>query len=111
MELTTLQPNEHGDWLNLRNDIFGTYIPLGDKDNQKSIGGKAYFNGLFSFGILTARDAWVWNFNKKQLAMNVKNTIEFYSDELLRFNKAKKSNPTIVAKDFIKYDPQKNKLG
>ena len=34
----TLQPNDHGDWLKQRNEIFDTYIPIFDKEE------KPYFN-------------------------------------------------------------------
>src|SRR5699024_10842938 len=30
-EWTTIQPNEHGDWLNQRDEMFSRYLPLGDK--------------------------------------------------------------------------------
>ena len=38
-----LQPNEHGDWLNLRDDAFGEFIPIGDKDDKNS---QAFFNQI-----------------------------------------------------------------
>ncbi len=31
MTWKTLQPNEHGDWLNQRNDLFGEFILIADK--------------------------------------------------------------------------------
>lgn len=31
-----LQPNEHGDWINHRNEMFKGFIPLGDKDDKKN---------------------------------------------------------------------------
>ena len=30
-----LNPNEHGDWISQRNEKFGTWIPLGDKEDKK----------------------------------------------------------------------------
>ena len=32
-----LNPNEHGDWISQRNEKFGTWIPLGDKEDKKNI--------------------------------------------------------------------------
>ncbi|GHU35968.1 hypothetical protein FACS1894172_18390 [Spirochaetia bacterium] len=31
-----LHPNEHGDWLNQRNDVFGSFIAIGDKDDKNN---------------------------------------------------------------------------
>jgi len=105
--LTLLQPNEHGDWLNMRNDAFGNFIPLGNKEKQQKGNDNTFFKPIFSSGIVTARDNWVWNFSFECLKSNVAGTIEFYTEELLRFNAAKKSNPKLVAKNFINYDPKR----
>jgi len=32
--METLQPNEQGDWLNQRNDVFDTFIPMGEREIQ-----------------------------------------------------------------------------
>ena len=34
LPFTRLKPNEHGDWISQRNDKFGTWISIGDKDNK-----------------------------------------------------------------------------
>ena len=34
MTWQTLSSDEHGDWLRQRNDVFDTFIPMGDKDNN-----------------------------------------------------------------------------
>src|SRR5690606_9354628 len=60
MTWKTLQPNEHGDWLKQRSDAFATLTPVGEKEKNKN---QTFFNPVFSYGIITARDTWVWNFN------------------------------------------------
>lgn len=107
LDLTTLFPNEQGDWLNPRNDGFGNFISLGNKEKETKGIENSFFKPIFSSGIVTARDNWVWNFGLDCLKSNVSNTIEFYTEELLRFNEAKKSNTKLVAKNFIKYDPKR----
>jgi predicted helicase len=104
MKLTTLQPNEHGDWLNERNNLFDTFIALGEKDKALSKE-LSFFKPVFSYGIITARDSWVWNYNKNLLADNVQRTIVFYNNERLRFFKAKTMNSSLVAKNFISINP------
>ena len=36
MHWTQIRPNAQGDWLNQRNDIFGSFIPLGDKKDKEN---------------------------------------------------------------------------
>lgn len=106
LPLITLQPNEHGDWISQRNNAFDNLIPLGEKgkNENKQL---AFFNPVFSFGIITARDSWVWNFNKSILADNVQGTIDFYNIERERFWETKKNNQSIIAKDFVSKNPKR----
>lgn len=106
LPLTILSPNEEGDWLSERNDLFKNFIPLGDRDKslEKEL---TFFKPVFSFGIFTARDSWVWNFDKNSLAQNVQTTIDFYNQERVRFREAKTSNLSLLAKDFISINPSK----
>lgn len=77
MEWTQLHPNIHGDWLNQRNDIFGSFIPLGDKDNKGNK--QTFFVPFYSRGLSTGRDAWCYNFSQKKLRQNIQETIDYYN--------------------------------
>ena len=77
MEWTQLHPNTHGDWLNQRNDIFGSFIPLGDKDNKGNK--QTFFVPYYSNGLKTQRDAWCYNFSQKNLQQNIQKTIDYYN--------------------------------
>ena len=105
LTLTTLEPNEHGDWLSMRNDVFNTYIPLEPekKFEQKSLS----FFTLNSLGVFTNRDAWSYNFSKEKGQSNISKLIDFYNDQVIDYKKAKSENSKIVAKDFIDKDPTK----
>jgi predicted helicase len=105
MDWKVLTPNEHGDWINERNNSFSFFIPLGEKDNKENQ--NSYFRPIYSSGILTARDNWVWNFGINSLKNNLTTTIEFYNSELIRFNESKRNNPDLVARSFITYDSTK----
>jgi len=72
----TLQPNEHGDWLNQRNDLFETFIPIGDKEKKQK---ETFFVQFYSNGVKTQRDAWCYNSSKLQLENNIRSTIDFYT--------------------------------
>jgi predicted helicase len=104
LSLTTLQPNEHGDWLNERNNLFEVFIPLGEKDKNLSKE-LTFFKPIFSYGIITARDSWVWNYSNELLSNNVQGTIDFYNAEREKFSEAKRTNPSILAKNFISINP------
>ncbi|WP_375707038.1 DEAD/DEAH box helicase [Bartonella sp. AA126HLJHH] len=76
-----ITPDEHGDWINQRDESFKTFLALGDK---KSHGKKLFEN--FSRGIMTSRDAWTYNSSPEALAKNMSNMIAFYNSEVERFN-------------------------
>lgn len=79
----TITPDQHGDWLNQRDDRFGEYIALGDKKGDSL---KLFEN--YSQGVLTARDAWCYNASKPQLTTNITRMIGFYNSETSRFANA-----------------------
>ena len=102
MGWNVLEPNEHGDWINRRNEDFSTYIPLAPEkkfDNKP----KSFFT-TYSLGIATARDAWVYNHSKIKLFNNVSETIDFYNKQRIDF-KDVEGNVEIV--DFIDRNPEK----
>ena len=99
----TIIPDKYGDWINQRDESFYQFMPIGDK---KSGNQNAIF-GLYSCGVATSRDSWVYNFNKNQVKKNMKNMIEFYNQELERL-KNKILNKKTIDK-FINRDEQKIK--
>lgn len=76
-------PDQHGDWLNQRDDSFSEHIVLGDKKGDEP---KLFDN--YSQGVLTARDSWAYNASKVNLTENMSGMIDFYNAELVRFNSA-----------------------
>jgi predicted helicase len=80
-----LQPDSKYTWLTegLRSD-FETFLPLGTKE-AKAGRGKAVF-ASFSQGLQTSGDAWAYNFDSRQLATNMKNTISIYNEQVLRWS-------------------------
>jgi predicted helicase len=104
-ELTSLQPNEHGDWISLRNDAFGAFISI---DSEKKFDTKAQaFFVVNSRGLETGRDAWVYNSSKEKLSLNIKSSVDFYNSEIERYATAQKSGVDINVNGFINTDPTK----
>lgn len=98
-KMDVLTPNEHNDWLNQRNELFGTYIPLGDKESKNL----HKFFEIYSGGVLTSRDAWCYNSSYKKLSRNMYDTIAFYNSQRVEF--ANQSN--LELEEFIDKDPTK----
>lgn len=74
----TIIPDEHGDWLNQRDDSFGEFIVIGDKKDKSSI---KLFNN-YSGGLKTNRDAWCYNFSKLSLIKNLNLLATTFNNEL-----------------------------
>ena len=100
-----ITPDVHGDWINQRDDSFSDHIVLGDKKNDVP---KLFEN--YSQGILTSRDAWCYNFSKAKLGQNINSMIDFYNQEVQRFNeefpKVDKKLRKAKIGDFINTDPK-----
>lgn len=77
-----IEPDQFGDWLNQRDPNFDTYISLGNKRDKTA---QVIFEN-YSRGAETGRDAWVYNFSSKMLEGNVKRTLDFYNQELIRYS-------------------------
>lgn len=100
--LTMLQPNEHGDWISLRNDAFGNYIEL-EPDKKFNIKTNSYFV-VNSMGVGTSRDAWVFNFSKNNLLTNMERTINFYNEQVSGYKSALLVDNKLKIQDFIDSD-------
>ena len=107
MEFQTLHPNEHGDWINQRNDVFSTYIPI-EPDKKGNLKAQSFFN-TYAVGIATNRDVWVYNYSLKKLESNMTRMIEFYNQQVEAYQKVKQQNTQLKIEDFIDDDLKKIK--
>ena len=87
MQWVTITPNEHGDWLNKRSELFKLYTPL-EPEKKFGKGNKSFFEG-FSLGLGTNRDAWVYNSSLVELQQNITKTIDFYNQQVESYKTAK----------------------
>jgi len=101
-----IKPNDSHDWINQRDEAFGTFMPAGDKETK----GKSDSESLFvnySQGIVTARDAWAYNFSKTHLATNMGRMIDFYNQQVIAFQKQRAKDGQLDLEKFIDTDPKK----
>jgi predicted helicase len=89
MKWTEIAPNEHGDWISHRNEMFKLFTILGDKDDKKNK--QTFFVPYYSSGLKTQRDAWCYNSSLPIVKEAAKMQIDFYNEqrELLASGAAK----------------------
>ena len=97
-----ITPNKKGDWINQRNDKFLCFIPLIDKENKKNE--KTFFK-LSSSGIKTNRDTWTYSFSKTNLEKNMKETIDFYNNEVTKILNTRNKDKNKALEDIIDTNP------
>lgn len=81
---TILEPNEHGDWINHRNEMFKDFILLGDKDDKKNK--RTFFVPYYSNGLKTQRDPWCYNSSINTVKEKAKEQIDFYNEQLSKLD-------------------------
>lgn len=91
LPLTELHPNEHGDWISVRNDAFDNYISL-DSEKKFDLKTRTFFI-IHSRGIASSADSWVYNFSKQELEKNVSLTIGHYNEQRDLITKGKQNEP------------------
>ena len=97
-----LEPDERHTWLTegLQED-FDTFLPIGHRTARKSKGeATGVIFHQYGIGLQTARDAWLYHFNRTTLTENVKATIETYNTEMLRWQNTPEASRAHVD-DFV----------
>ena len=89
---TQLSPDKANDWINQGNSSFDSLIPL-----SRKVGGNKSVFEVQSCGVVTARDAWCYNFSEKRLVSNIRSMINQYSDSLNDYSNSVKKL------DFVKF--------
>ena len=98
-EWDIIEPDRHGDWINQRDDSWYDFAPLGmeGKPNKKPDG----LFRLFSLGVSTNRDAWVYGFSRCQVLNQISKTTEMYLSESKRYrSNADASKPS----EFMRFE-------
>ncbi len=104
-EWTEITPNEMGDWINQRGDDFGKLIALGNKDAKEEQKETTFFEPTYSRGVATARDAWAYNFSRRELIANMSRMIMFYNNQVDDYQKQEEPRPK--AENFVCNDGKK----
>ena len=104
-----IQPDRQHTWLTQGlHAEFDTFVPIGTKE-AKAVKGETA-NVIFKTycrGIITGRDAWVYNFNQDVLDENVQRMIDTYNVEVDRWKRRENQKESVS--DFVIYDDRKIK--
>jgi len=92
-------PSKKNYWINLSDNDFDELIPVMDKKVKSGKSKEAIFK-LFSRGVATQRDQWVYDFDKNRLTNKVKFMIDIYQKTL--------KNKDFEDKMLIKWDSDLN---
>ncbi|MDD3945319.1 MAG: DEAD/DEAH box helicase family protein [Bacteroidales bacterium] len=101
----TINPNEHGDWLNQRNDVFDTFIPMAP-EKKYNVKCKSFFV-TYTNGLASGRDYFVYNSSKRIVIENVEKMLAFYNSQAEAFKLALKEDGNIKINEFVEYDSTK----
>ncbi len=80
-----IKPDAHHDWIRQRNDVFTEFYPMGTEEAKKGKADNAIFQ-MYSLGVSTNRDAYVYNFSRDTLAKNALQMTQDYLSALREFS-------------------------
>jgi predicted helicase len=97
-----LRPDATHNWLNAAANDFETFLPLVSKNTKAAKGRqeRAVFR-LFSLGIATNRDEWIYDKHPDRLTENISLFVDFYESERARWQQA--GRPKDVS-DWVRRD-------
>ncbi len=78
-----VSPDKSANWINLTHNDFETLLPLASKETKaaKTAGKERAIFKLFSLGVVTARDEWVYGESPEAVEAKVRNLIDVYNEE------------------------------
>lgn len=100
VEFTHIQPDKNHNWLDLTENNWDALIPLASKAIKTGTGREkqqAIFK-LFSLGVVTARDEWIYDENPKHLSKKVNFFFESFESEKERW---RNSEQKMELNDFV----------
>ncbi|MBV5309395.1 type ISP restriction/modification enzyme [Chromatium okenii] len=113
-DFNRIQPNAHSNWLNQPQEDWSEWLAVASKEGKAGKAEEVIFK-LYSLGVVTNRDEWVYGFTHEDVAKKVRYFIEHYETKRLdsdaddggiKFTRAVKND---ISKN-ISYSYDNNKL-
>ena len=89
-------PDRHHDWIDQRSEAFAQFYPMGSKEAKAGKTDDAMFR-LYSLGLLTSRDPYIYNFSHEACAENARRMTQDYLDALSDL----KENPKLTVDEAM----------
>ena len=102
LPLKEIIPNEHGDWISVRNDEFLEHISIESTKKYNTM--TESFFVTHSLGISTNRDTWCYNYSQLKLTSNINLTIDFFNSTSADYKVHRDQKTRVEASDFVAYD-------
>ncbi|MDB9456836.1 N-6 DNA methylase, partial [Dolichospermum circinale CS-545/17] len=99
-------PDKNYNWINQSDNDFESLLPLVDKDVKAGKGEKAVFK-LFSRGVATQRDEWVYDLSEESLVNKMKFFVEIYQSQFDKQPEAELSQQIKWDEDLKSYFKRK----
>jgi len=98
-------PDKNHNWLNIADNDFDDLLPLVNKETKlaKTQENERAVFKLFSLGVVTARDEWVYDYSIEHLENKVKYLIDIYNQDVKKHSSATKSSVSDVVDYAIKW--------
>ena len=90
----TITPDKHYDWVEQRSEAFSQFYPMGTKETKAGKADDAIF-GLYSRGLATSRDAYIYNFSRDACSENAERMTYTYLGALSELEE----NPELTANE------------
>ena len=100
-DFSEITPDADGNWLNQSTSDFDSLLSLANRQTKyaKFVSEEHAIFRLYSLGVLTARDDWVYDFDRARLADKVRAMIEAYEDSRADYG-GKKFNDAALRRDI-----------
>ena len=103
MHLSSIMPNEDGDWINQRNGMFEDFVALAP-ETKFTVSSKSFFT-TYSLGLNSNRDIWAYNFASKALAKNCQKMTETFNQQVEQYKYEKSKKADISVEQVITTNP------
>ena len=87
-----ITPDGHNDWIDQRNEAFDLFYPIGSKDAKAGKTDDTIFE-LYSRGVTTGRDVYIYNFSRDACAENTRRMVGNYRAAFSELE----DNPELIA--------------
>lgn len=98
VEWNLLTPNDKNDWIEQRDGLFDSLLPIANKDKKYT---QTIFYPVYARGVGTSRDDWAYNFSKVIMLDSMKRSNDFYENQRQAYQEAIKKNPKLKVEEFI----------